>query len=423
MSNLAPSATTAPSEPSLEAIARELRAPRWHLGFTPEVEARFEADQSTTRVRGLVLAGLLGLCVYDLFLINDWIVRPEVLREALFWRLGCLTPYGLAVLVLIHRGLPARWRDGAVASTIVVAMGASSMILMSAHTAAATYDLFVFGLIFLAGNIVFPLRFRHALVSSALAFGVAAGVGLTHPAIPHEARPFALGLLLSTAVFTVLACYRIERAARQSYLLVLREELHSQAARPTADEFALLSQTDALTQLANRRAFDAALQQRWAEAARQRHSLALLMVDIDNFKRYNDRFGHPTGDACLKRAATALLAHVREADLVARLGGEEFAVLLPGSTRAAAVEAAERLRLGVGALAIEHDGRDCHRVVTISLGVALANPGTDGDPTSGMTALMAAADAALHDAKRAGRNRCAVAGKAAPPAASGQTMT
>jgi diguanylate cyclase (GGDEF)-like protein len=395
-----------PGAPLLDAVARELRAPRWHLGFAAEVEVRYEADQGAARRRGLVLAGLVALFVYDLFLLNDLVVRPAVLHEALLWRLGCLTPYGLAMLALIHRGLPPRWRELAMASTIVVAVFASGMIMWRTTSAAATYDLFVFTLIFTSGNIVFPLRFWHALVSSLLAFGVAAAFGIAHPAIPPDALPFALGLLAGSAVFTVLACYRIERAARQSYLLLLREELRSQAAHREAQAFALLSQTDALTQLANRRAFDALLQQRWSAAADQRQPLALLIIDIDNFKRFNDHFGHPAGDACLQRTAAALRSRVREGDLLARLGGEEFAVLLSRATpEGVLAAAAERLRQGVEAQAIEHDGQDGRRVVTISVGGAQLVPTAGADPA----ALMVAADAALYEAKRSGRNRCVVA--------------
>ena len=221
-------------------------------------------------------------------------------------------------------------------------------------------------------------------------------------------------------MFSVLACHRIERSGRQSYLLALREELRAQAAQRSAEAFALLSQTDALTRLANRRAFDLALRQSWVVGQSQPLALGVLLVDIDHFKRFNDRFGHPAGDACLQRVAEALRSSVQTDDVVARIGGEEFVVLLPGSTPESACTAAERLRTGVEAAAIAHDGQAGQRVVTISVGVALAHPATGTDPA----ALVAAADAALYQAKRAGRNRWVLAGEgdggdplAAPPPA------
>lgn len=404
-----PDAITSVAEPSLEAVAGELRGRRWHLAFSPEVESRFEADHGTTRVRDLLGAGLVALVVYDLFLLNDLLVRPEVFRDAVLWRLGCMTVYGAAVLALIRRGLAPRWREWLIASTIVVAVFASGMIFLRTTSRAGTYDPFVFSLIFMAGNIAFPLRFVHALVSSVLGVGLAALFVLFHAGMPADARPFALSLLLGTALFTVLACYRIERAARQSYLLVLREELRSQAARRSAEAFALLSQTDALTQLANRRAFDAALQQRWTQAVEKQRPLALMVVDIDNFKRYNDRFGHPAGDECLRRVATTLRACVRDGDFLARHGGEEFVVLLDGGSSVSPMNAAERLRAAIEGQGIAHDGIDGQTVVTISVGLAITSPAPDADPAT----LVAAADRALYQAKRAGRNGWSLAGDAA----------
>lgn len=391
---------------TLESVALELRTRRWHLGFAPEVEARFEADTGAMRRHHLLLAGLVALAVYNLFLINDHVVRPQVLGVALYWRLGVTTLYGLMMLALIRYDLVSpRWREAGMASTIVVAMVASCMIFRQTTSTSGSYDPFVFGLIFMAGNIAFALRFREALVSSTLAIGVAAAFVLNQAAMPSEAKLFSLGLLLGTGVFTVLACYRVERSTRQSYLLVLRETLRSETALRTADEFAVISQTDALTQLANRRSLDATLQQRWIMAQKRRKPLAALMVDIDNFKRFNDRFGHLAGDDCLRSVAASMRASLREGDFIARMGGEEFVVLIDAASIKSAQAAAERLRLGVEQMAIAHDGATGQSVVTVSVGVALTCPEPGTDPAS----LIKAADAAMYEAKQSGRNRWAMA--------------
>jgi diguanylate cyclase (GGDEF)-like protein len=383
-----------------------LRNQRWHLGFAPDVEARFEADTGDTRRRQLVVAGLLALVVYNLFLVNDHLVRPEIWGTALFWRLGVSTLYGLTVLALIQSDVPApRWREAAMASTIVVTMVASCMIFRQTTSPSGIYDPFVFGLVFMAGNIAFALRFREALVSTTVALGVALVFVLNQSSMPGEARLFALGLMAGTGVFTVLACYRIEHSTRRSYLLVLREELRSGAALRTADEFAVISQTDALTGLANRRALDATLQQRWIVAQKRQKPLAALMVDIDNFKRFNDRFGHLAGDDCLRRVAASMHETLRESDFIARMGGEEFVVLIDAASVASAQAAAERLRLGVERMGIAHDGIAGQALVTISIGIALACPQPDAAPAS----LLDAADAAMYEAKRQGRNRWAMA--------------
>lgn len=390
----------------LQAVQQALQRQPWHLGFAPVLEARMEADSGLERRRQLVVAGLMSLLVYDLFLINDWLVRPEAFGVALWCRLGVVSLYGLAVLVLIHRGLPPRWREGLMASTLVVAMAAAGEIFRHTRSALGAYDPFVFGLVFIAGNIVFALRVVPALVSSALAVVICVPFVRSNPLLPPDAQGFAFGLLAGTAVFTCLACYRMERSTRQSYLLLLREALRSQAAERLADRYALDSQTDALTGLSNRRAFDEALMQAWLAAPGRAVGVGLLVVDVDHFKAFNDHFGHPAGDACLRQVAQALANAVRGDDLIARIGGEEFAVLLCPTGPDALAAAAERLCRGVQALALPHDGEAGRSVVTVSVGAALGRCNEWDRPA----ALMEAADQALYAAKRGGRNRWHVAG-------------
>jgi diguanylate cyclase (GGDEF)-like protein len=383
-------------------VAAVLPTQRWHLGFPPAIEARYEADTGARRSRDLQLTGLVALAIYDLFLINDWLSRPEVLGLAVLWRLGVVTVYGLLVLALIRRGLPPRWREAAMASTTLVAMVGSCMIFRSTTSGTGIYDPFVFALIFLAGNIMFQLRFVAALLSSVAGLLVAAGFLFRPTALPDPAKPFAMGLLLATAVFTVVACFRLERAERHAYLLILREVTRSDVAVQAADTYAALSQTDALTQLANRRAFDLELPERWKEAARHGQSMAVLLIDIDHFKRFNDRFGHPAGDECLRRVAQLMREALREDDFIARIGGEEFAVLPRPDGRFPVAQLAERLRLRVERAGIPHDARDGQHVVSISLGLAVTGPAQPLQPA----ALIAAADSALYQAKHQGRNRC-----------------
>ena len=164
-----------------------------------------------------------------------------------------------------------------------------------------------------------------------------------------------------------------------------------------------LSYLDGLTGLANRRHFDETLQREWSRAARSGGDLAVVMVDVDHFKKLNDLLGHPEGDRCLREVAQVLATGVaRAGDLVARFGGEEFVVLLPQTSPEGAAHLAEELRQRVEALALANPGSP-FRVVTASFGVATAVPRDGGTPAE----LLAAADEALYDAKSAGRNRVA----------------
>ncbi|WP_027681684.1 sensor domain-containing diguanylate cyclase [Rhizobium leguminosarum] len=166
-----------------------------------------------------------------------------------------------------------------------------------------------------------------------------------------------------------------------------------------------LAEEDALTGLANRRYFDEALLREHACARRERKSLGLLMIDVDRFKSFNDRYGHPAGDECLKRIGRAIRDTIRRAgDVAARYGGEEFAVLLPGIDGSETASVAERIRLAVLELAIEHEASP-DRVATISVG---ANSLT-GDSSSGPEAFLREADRALYKAKERGRNTVVIA--------------
>lgn len=187
-------------------------------------------------------------------------------------------------------------------------------------------------------------------------------------------------------------------------------ELVKQNSRLEAERRTLerLAHTDSLTGLANRRHFDAQLSRLAVRAELTRRGLGLVLVDIDRFKAVNDLLSHLTGDALLRRVATVVGRHCRTGDLAARIGGEEFALLLPGCTIASARALAERVRVAVETLVL--DDLAPRLRVTVSAGVAVVGPGES------VTGLQAAADAALYAAKRGGRNQVRTAPEA--PAAS-----
>ncbi|WKJ89374.1 diguanylate cyclase [Methylomonas montana] len=163
-----------------------------------------------------------------------------------------------------------------------------------------------------------------------------------------------------------------------------------------------LASLDGLTEIPNRRAFDAALERQWNQSKRTGMPLSLLIADIDAFKQYNDYYGHPMGDECLKSVAGALqkLTH-RPEDLVARMGGEEFAILLPNTDSIGAMLRAEQYREAVENLKIPHTKHNPNTFVTISAGAATLQAHAHDDVAN----LLKAADDALYQAKNQGRNR------------------
>jgi diguanylate cyclase (GGDEF)-like protein len=166
-----------------------------------------------------------------------------------------------------------------------------------------------------------------------------------------------------------------------------------------AEQLERLATTDPLTGLYNRRHFLVALEAEWSRFQRYYRSVSVLMVDIDHFKSVNDRYGHAVGDAAIKAMADACLQGKRKSDVVGRVGGEEFAVLLPETTLSRARIVAERIRKRIAGQTLK--AHDAHFRITASIGIAEAMVSM-----SGTDALMVAADQALYQAKALGRNRC-----------------
>jgi len=276
-----------------------------------------------------------------------------------------------------------------------------------------------------AFSVVVPLFFVAAPVTagvpSRLGFGpwnARAATLTSATALRFLDAPWFIGICVLALLIAGLAAHRL----RVRQIATRNAELDAQLADRTAKlqeanellsqrnheleeanrRLELLSTVDSLTEAANRRQFDHILDAEWRRCARTGLPLALLMLDIDHFKPFNDGYGHVPGDACLKKVAGVVRRLVQRAgELVARYGGEEFAVLLPGSDAPHARELAETIRLEVELLAIPHGYSKVAPVVTISAGVAAMIPIYGNTPGE----LVSAADRALYHAKQTGRNR------------------
>jgi diguanylate cyclase (GGDEF)-like protein/PAS domain S-box-containing protein len=192
----------------------------------------------------------------------------------------------------------------------------------------------------------------------------------------------------------------------KEYVIVMRDMTER---KELEERLSALALTDSLTGLMNRRSFDESLTREWKRAVRHGSQVSLLFLDIDHFKRFNDRYGHQAGDDCLRAVAEAVSDAVRTTDRVARYGGEEIAVILPSTSTAGAAEAAEKVRSAIEALRLPHEGNpEGGGWLTVSVGVATAlarHGGTMRMPAS----LLQSADNAMYKAKHEGRNRVVTA--------------
>ena len=228
---------------------------------------------------------------------------------------------------------------------------------------------------------------------------VSVNVSTDHILAAWRGRAAVIGAALATlCVATVALSLLFRRELRR------RQDVEA-CLRAAAERLSILASTDVMTGLGNRRAFEAALDREWWRAVRQGLPMALLMLDVDSFKAFNDHYGHQAGDQVLKRIAGCMARSVgRSGDLAARYGGEEFVILLPETNAAGALAVADRIREDIEGLDIQHHRSFCGRV-TASIGVAVVRPQAADRPDM----LVEAADKALYTAKSAGRNRVALA--------------
>jgi len=219
--------------------------------------------------------------------------------------------------------------------------------------------------------------------------------------------PFALANTINTPIMAFLCIVM----ARMTYILRVQDFIKHQTTEKQKEELIsannllyTISNNDPLTGIPNRRCFDKLLRQEWNRAFREQTSLALLMIDIDFFKDYNDLFGHQAGDHCLKLVAEALKKSLmRPGDMVARYGGEEFAVILPNTDLAGACQTANNLCACIRELQCVHPSSPTH-FLTISIGLTTLYP----NPNLSLDEMINRADRALYEAKKAGRNQYVV---------------
>ena len=402
-----------PEREELEKVLTQVDRPWFTLRFPARLEQQFWRDTAEDRGRYFAVCGLVAFVVFNCFLLTDYLLVSDVMMLAIKVRLGLFTPAAAAILFLLWFCRAWVWRTWPpmVVETVVLLSGVGAgaslgYILSASHL--PTSQLYHVGLmvVIVYGNLVQRLRFWYALVFSLMVYVIHVVAVLALPVF-NERLVVPLATLIGSAViFSLMANYSLERDQRRRYLLNLIQVRVLKELGEVRLRLQSLSRMDALTGLYNRRHFQEYLGNVWQRAQHDGSDVAIIMMDVDHFKKYNDRYGHQAGDACLAKVAQALQHCMRQpGDLVARFGGEEFIAVLPKANLAMAQAAAERVRQAVQALQIPHADSSAAEMVTASLGVAslAVQPGQID------TALIRSADDALYQSKHAGRNRVSVA--------------
>ena len=381
--------------------------------FPPALETLYIAETAGTKITALKVATLIGIASAAIATPTLLRLLPDAQWAVLWVWCGMAIPVAAISCLAMWAKLSVRLQEFQAATCAsLVALALSVVMISTAHSLPSVY-LGGMSLLISVEVVAAGFRFRVAVVYS-LALTIMFGVFTQ--LMPKTQGLFGFALLTQMGTFVALAVFgawRVETGARHSYALMLREQLKQKALSRRNSELDELAVRDALTGLANRRAYASWTSTVWAAAKQSGLPVGLLVVDIDNFKLYNDEFGHAGGDACLRAVAACLGEHLRDTtDMVARTGGEEFVVVLPGAQLGAAGAAAERVRKAVEELSLPHASGAANAVVTVSCGAASLMPTQRNAPED----LFAAADQALYRAKKNGRNQVCLAASHLPPA-------
>jgi diguanylate cyclase (GGDEF)-like protein len=377
--------------------------------FPGGLEREFQRAGLEAKRAHIVKSGFISLLVFNVFLVADYLMLPDVFELALTLRLLVFTPLALIFLLTFQTGrvrsLAHATPLGLEAIAMVSGLAAAAVlafILSSSDSPIAYLYHIGFMVVITYGNIVQRMRFWYAVAFSVILLALHVIGVWALPSFPERMMLPLMSMVLASAAFTLTANYALENDERRRFLLTERERGLIRSLTQAQVRLRELSRVDELTGLYNRRHFETAMQQLWQRASFGRTPMAILMIDVDHFKKFNDHYGHPAGDACLRQVCQVLKQTLSgQGVIVARFGGEEFIAAITGLDEAASLALAEQVRANVERCQIPHDGSGTASVITTSLGLAWCQ----ARPEMRAEHLLALADGALYDAKHQGRNR------------------
>jgi diguanylate cyclase (GGDEF)-like protein len=377
---------------------------RWPK-LPPILEERFEQNIAQQRSTHLWYQGLIAIILFDVFAVIDYFIGDGSSWRAVILRAAVITPLALLVNVTMRWNPGKVYREASVAVVIVI-VGISQLYIQTGSSAASSaYAQAGLVVCILFANLVMRLQFSYALTTSVILFaGDLVFLHFDH-FLDQQEQLFGLTLTGFALLLSMVANFSFGRQLRLVYLMLLRNEMQSEELAFVNAELHRISNRDNLTGLANRHSFELYCGSLWQQTLAEGSLLSAIVIDIDRFKAVNDLRGHLYGDKVLTRVASLLQQSLRgKDDFAARFGGEEFVVLLPQTSQRSAMIVAERIRKLVevaGSPAVEAAEPGTVMPTTVSCGVATCLPGEGYC----IEDLLEAADKALYEAKRSGRNR------------------
>ena len=338
-----------------------------------------------------------------LLMFLDYCLNPSLLVATLVIR-GIIISTILLGLFALWGRQRAGWAQGmtlvAVSATIMIGSGA-----LGAFGGVSLFERYLTGALFTVATAIlfFPIEFRWTVAGVVTAIMLHAGMLLVGP-VADPLLALGTSFFYSGAIIAFASTRNATlRSQWKSFKSKIRELRDQEALAKLNAELQVAASIDPLTGIQNRRSTQEDIDQIWDDPAHAGSATAFMMLDIDDFKQLNDTLGHAAGDECIKGVAEKINLALGDRGIASRHGGEEFLVVLTGTTASAALAVAERLRKSVESLRLKHPGSDIESCVTVSIGLALR----EGDQTPQM--LINRADEALYDAKRQGKNQTVIA--------------
>jgi diguanylate cyclase (GGDEF)-like protein len=359
------------------------------LSFPEPFESEFRTEHRARLRRWNRIAIWVAACTVLGFAVLDFFVlSPNHARITNLVRFGMHVPAVIIMLIFTTQRFYARWYD--IGIGIVAPLFGIGLVIMAAFSPPNEVPLVGGRLLLVAFFFYFMigLRFREAVFANIIVFSALVFAAIVSPMLSTTST-YLLFTLFCANLIGIAGSYALEHANRTAFLE------HRQLSE--------VATHDGLTTLLNRAAFEDQIRRVWQQAQRDRQTVAVIMIDIDCFKKYNDRYGHIAGDDCLRRVSSALrdAARRRPLDFVARYGGEELVAVLYGADKSYGESIARGLLAAVRELRIPHAASEAQPYVTVSVGIVAI----DAYRMASHDAAIELADQALYAAKHAGRDR------------------